>query len=127
MSPEIYYTDIDVDLTKNVQSNDINLKYDLNAIAQSIKNIVLTNKTEKIFNPKFGADTDHLIAFKTLLPFQLSDIRLRILGELDLQEPRATITNIDIKDTGLGYWQVSITFTPIFDKNLIKTVVITLQ
>lgn len=127
MSTEIYYTDIDVNLSKNVQSNDINLKYDINAIAQSIKNIVLTNKTEKIFNPKFGADTDHLIAFKTLLPFQLSDIRLRILGELGLQEPRATITNIDIKDTGLGYWQVSITFTPIFDKNLIKTVVITLQ
>ena len=63
----IYYTDIDVNLTKNVQSNDISLKYDVNAIAQSIKNIVLTNKTEKIFNPKFGADTDHLISFKTLL------------------------------------------------------------
>lgn len=136
MSPEVYtgggvsnvyYTDIDVNLSKNVQSNDINLKYDINAIAQSIKNIVLTNKTEKIFNPKFGANTDYLIAFKTLLPFQLSDIRLQILGELGLQEPRATITDIDIKDTGLGYWQVSVTFTPIFDKNLVKTVVIILQ
>jgi len=123
----IYYTDIDVNLTKNVQSNDISLKYDVNAIAQSIKNIVLTNKTEKIFNPKFGADTDHLISFKTLLPFQLSNVRLQILAELNSQEPRATINDIDIKDTGLGYWQVSITFTPIFDKNLIKTVVIILQ
>jgi hypothetical protein len=45
----MYYTDIDVNLTKNVQSNDISLKYDVNAIAQSIKNIILTNKTEKIF------------------------------------------------------------------------------
>ena len=124
---DVYYTDIDVNLSKNIQSNDINLKYDINAIAQSIKNIILTNKTEKIFNPKFGANTDHLIAFKTLLPFELSDVRLQILGELSLQEPRATITNIDIKDTGLGYWQISVTFTPIFDKNLIKTVVIILQ
>lgn len=124
---DVYYTDIDVNLSKNIQSNDINLKYDINAIAQSIKNIILTNKTEKIFNPKFGANTDYLIAFKTLLPFELSDVRLQILGELSLQEPRATITNIDIKDTGLGYWQISVTFTPIFDKNLIKTVVIILQ
>jgi len=136
MSPEIYtggglssvyYTDIDVNLTKNVQSNDISLKYDVNAIAQSIKNIILTNKTEKIFNSKFGANTDHLIAFKTLLPFQLSNVRLQILAELNSQELRATINDIDIKDTGLGYWQISVTFTPIFDKNLIKTVVIILQ
>lgn len=136
MSPEVYtgggvsnvyYTDIDVNLSKNIQSNDINLKYDINAIAQSIKNIVLINKTEKIFNPKFGANTDHLIAFKTLLPFQLSNVRLQILAELNSQEPRATITDIDIKDTGLGYWQISVTFTPIFDKNLVKTVIIILQ
>jgi phage baseplate assembly protein W len=123
----IYYTDIDVNLTKNVQSNDISLKYDVNAIAQSIKNIVLTNKNERIFNTKVGANTDRLIAFKTLLPFELTEVRLQILAELNLEEPRATITNIDIKDTGLGYWQVSVSFTPIFDKNLVKTVVIILQ
>jgi len=123
----IYYTDIDVNLTKNVQSNDISLKYDVNAIAQSIKNIVLTNKNERIFNTKVGANTDRLIAFKTLLPFELTEVRLQILAELNLEEPRATITNIDIKDTGLGYWQVSVSFTPIFNKNLVKTVVIILQ
>jgi phage baseplate assembly protein W len=123
---EKYYTDIDYNLTINSLSNDVSVKYDINAIAQSIKNIVLTSKNEKLFNSNFGADVS-LLTFESLLPFQLDIIKRRIAGELQLQESRATVTNIDIKDTNLGYWQIDVTFTPIFDKNLIKTIVIPLQ
>jgi phage baseplate assembly protein W len=123
---EKYYTDIDYNLTKNVLSNDASVKYDLNAIAQSIKNIVLTSQNEKIFNPGFGGNAT-LLTFESLLPFQLSDIKRTLTAAIQLQEPRAVIQNIDIKDTNLGYWQIDVTFTPIFDKNLIKTIVIPLE
>jgi phage baseplate assembly protein W len=124
--PSNYYTDIDFDLTKNAISNDISLKYDLNAIAQSIKNIVLVNKGEKLFNSSFGANAN-FVNFSSLLPFQLALIKMKIFGELQLQETRATIQNIDIKDSGSGYWQINVSFTPIFDKNLIKTITINMQ
>ena len=123
---EKYYTDIDYNLTKNALSNDASVKYDLNAIAQSIKNIVLTTQHEKIFNPGFGGNAT-LLTFESLLPFQLMDIKRTLTAAIQLQEPRATIQNIDIKDTNLGYWELDVTFTPIFDKNLIKTIVIPLE
>jgi phage baseplate assembly protein W len=117
------YFDIDSNLTKNVLSNDIGVKYDLNAIAQSIKTIILTNKNEKIFNLKFGTNAN-LLDFSSLLPFQLDDAKMLIFGELQLQEPRAIIQNIDIKNTGLNNWIIDIAFTPVYNKNISKTVTI---
>ena len=124
--PEKYYTDIDYNLTINSLSNDVSIKYDLNAIAQSIKNIVLTSQNEKIFNSTFGGGAS-LLTFESLLPFQLNIIKRTLIGAIQLEEPRATVTNIDIKDTNLGYWQIDITFNPIYDKNLVKTITISLQ
>ena len=121
-----YYTDIDYNLTLNALSDDISVKYDLNAIAQSIKNIVAVTKGEKIFDSNFGSDANFL-DYSTLLPFQLEIIKMRIFGELQVQEPRAIIQNIDIMDDNLGSRKITVSFSPIFDKNLIKTVVVEMQ
>lgn len=121
-----YYTDIDYDLTLNVLSNDISIKYDLNAIAQSIKNIVAVTKGEKIFNSNFGSNANFL-QYSTLLPFQLQIIKMQIFGELQVQEPRAVIQNIDIMVDKLGTTQITVSFSPIYDENLIKTVVVEMQ
>lgn len=123
---EKYYIDLDYNLTKNTLSDDISIKYDLNAIAQSIKNIVLTTKNEKIFNYDFGTSLTS-ISFQTLYNFELQNIKFEIAAELALQEPRANITNINIQDSGLGYWQVDITFSAIYDRNLIRTITIPLE
>ena len=117
------YFDIDSNLTKNVLSDDIGVKYDLNAIAQSIKTIILTNKNEKIFNLKFGTNAN-LLDFSSLLPFQLDDAKMLIFGELQLQEPRAIIQNIDIKNNGFNNWIIDVAFTPVYNKNISKTVTI---
>jgi len=121
-----YYTDIDYNLTLNVLSNDVSIKYDLNAIAQSIKNIVAVTKGEKIFNSTFGADANFIL-YSTLLPFELQILKMQIFGELQIQEPRAIIQNINIVDDNLGTKTITVSFSPIFDKNLIKTVVVEMQ
>jgi hypothetical protein len=41
------YTDIDLNFTKNELTNDVNLKYDLNAISQSYKKYTANNKRRK--------------------------------------------------------------------------------
>ena len=121
-----YYTDIDYNLTRNVLTNDVSVKYDLNAIAQSIKNITSVTKGEKLFDSNFGSDVNFL-DYSTLLPFQLTILKMKIFGELQTQEPRAIIQNIDITDNNLGSRIITISFSPIFDKNLIKTVVVEMQ
>ncbi len=81
--PEKYYTDIDYNLTKNALSNDVSVKYDINAIAQSIKNIVLTSSNEKIFDSTFGGNVS-LLTFESLLPFQLNIIKRTLTGAIQL-------------------------------------------
>lgn len=124
--PEKYYIDIDYNLTKNSLSNDVSVKYDLNAIAQSIKNIILTTKKEKIFNSTFGGNA-FLLNFENLRPFTLDVIKRQFSNEINLQEPRAVVNNINIKNDNLGYWSVDISFSAIFDNSLIKTITIPLE
>jgi len=124
--PEKYYIDIDYNLIKNTLSNDVSVKYDVNAIAQSIKNIVLTSQNEKIFNLQFGGSALSL-SFENLYSYSLEVMKRKITAAINLEEPRAIITNIDITDTNLGYWNINITFTPIFDRTLIKTITISLE
>ena len=55
------FTDIDFLLTKNDLTNDVNVKYDGNAISQSIKNIILTTQKEKLFSQYFGGNAYDLV------------------------------------------------------------------
>ena len=45
------YKDIDMAFTANAVSLDVNKKIDVNAVKQSIKNLLLTKKYDRKFNP----------------------------------------------------------------------------
>lgn len=120
---ENFYNDIDFTAAKNAVTNDISYKKDMNAIAQSIKNIVLTTKGEKIFNFKFGSAGQAFLETAGLLPFEQNILITKIYADLQIQEPRAIIKNVNIKfDETTGIGTLNISFSPVFDERLIKTV-----
>ena len=49
------YSDLDFFLNKNYKTNDISLKKEIDALSQSVKNIILTDPGERMFDPYFGA------------------------------------------------------------------------
>lgn len=114
------YTDIDFLLNKNELTNDIGLKTDINAIGQSIKNIILTFKTEKIFDSTFGGNGYDLL-FELLNPLTKNAAISKLTAELNTQEPRAIIRTINIEDSGTGELNISVQFSPIFDANITRT------
>jgi len=118
------YTDIDLYLSKNEITNDINLKIDIAAISQSIKNIVLTTKGEKLFDSNFGGGAYDMVYEP------LSNLRLRLKESelkaiLALYEPRASIQDINITDSGLGYWEIKITYAPVYDQSVTRDITLT--
>ena len=115
------YSDIDLLFTKNEITNDVNLKYDNFAIVQSIKNIVSTTKGEKIFNSNFGGDLYNL-QFNDLTPLQLEAVKGQMRANLDVYEPRATIQNIDIVNSLDGYWNVTITYSLVYNQSQLRDV-----
>jgi len=103
------YKDIDFLLTRNILTNDCNVKTDQSAVSQSIKNIISTSKNEKLFSPQFGGNIyDLLFSEPSRLEIELQ--KTSLYATLAIYEKRATVTNINIIDSGLGYWIVSVEY-----------------
>jgi len=98
------YTDLHLDLTidKNVgnglnpvQSKDITVDYDSNAIRNSLYNIFTTRKGQKILDPNFGGSLDQYL-FESV-----SNVKAKILGDSIVQavsqyEPRVSVENVQV-------------------------------
>jgi len=56
LKKNINYSDIPFFISKNAFTGDFNLTKDLNAIRQSLKNIIMTNNGERSFDYKFGCN-----------------------------------------------------------------------
>lgn len=87
------YRDIDL-LFGDTPSGDVFKKTDASAVKQSVKNLLMTNLTEKPFRPRFGADLNKFL-------FELSDFFDKELIEDNVRfaienfEPRARVLNVN--------------------------------
>jgi len=103
-----YYSDIDFFLTKNELTSDISFKLGVYAVSQSIGNIALTRKGERIFNPEFGSDLIVGLQTKTT-DLDLIILKQIVKAQIQTQEPRGVIDNIEFTKLPEGY-KVDITF-----------------
>jgi phage baseplate assembly protein W len=88
------YKDIDLTFTPR-PSKDIFKKIDAAAVKQSVKNLLLTNKTEKPFQPYFGANLYKLL-FSNSTEFDVEDVRETIAAAMEAYEPRAYLRDVRI-------------------------------
>lgn len=85
----------DIDLTFTAKpSGDIYKKTDAAAVKQSVKNILMTNRTEKPFDPFFGASLNNFL-FNLSTEFDEFGIEEAITMAINNYEPRARV--IDVK------------------------------
>jgi len=56
-----WFTDIDVNMTLHPQTGDLVLKYDINAIKRSIRNLLTTNLFERPFKPSLGINLSAML------------------------------------------------------------------
>ena len=87
-----WFTDIDINMTNHPQTGDVSLKYDLNAIKRSVRNLVSTNYYERPFKPGVGVNLRGMM-------FELDNAHTLVLENeikelIQNHEPRAVITNI---------------------------------
>ena len=87
---------MDLDLSFSARpSGDIFKKSDAAAVKQAVKNLLLTNITEKPFNSQFGGNlNDFLFELDTSTDANL--LATRIVECIQLYEPRARVIDIDI-------------------------------
>ena len=107
------YSDISTNLTQHPMQRDISLLTNEDAIKRSIRNILLTNKGERLLDPSFGAGLSRYL-FEPLIPSTTQVIKTEILNAIQTYEPRAVINNINVSAEGnKNALYVSITFTAV--------------
>jgi len=87
-----WFTDIDTNMTLHPNSGDVTLKYDINAIKRSVRNLLSTNYYERPFKPSLGVDLRGML-------FELSTTDSDILEDdiksvINKFEPRAQVTDV---------------------------------
>lgn len=105
-SSAVKYKDIDLSFTAK-KSGDLYNKTDAAAVKQAVKNLLLTNRFEKPFQPFFGGNLNDFL-FSLDQEFDELDVKERIQNAIENYEPRALTRRVDVNIDG-SYNKVNIT------------------
>jgi len=89
------YADIDFGFRANPITGDISLKRDVEAVKQSVVNILSTNRGERPFDPDFGANIRNQL-FENFDPIVKQLIDDDIRSALRNYEPRVRVLNVNV-------------------------------
>ena len=102
------FKDISMSFQSNPLNNDLIAIKNVNAIARSVRNIVLTTPGEKFFDPDFGSNVSKLL-FENVDDITASQIQQEIEFSINNYEPRVKLLSIDVN--------------PDFDSNSFDTII----
>lgn len=89
------FTDLDLNFTKHPVTDDVAVKYDEEAIKQSVKNLVLTNHYERPFHPEIGSEVKALM-FEPATPMTGILLKQAIINTINNYEPRVVLLDVKV-------------------------------
>ena len=95
-----WFTDIDINMTLHPQSGDLTLKYDINAVKRSIKNLLPTNLYERPFKPSLGINLRGLLFELSTTTTDGVVLEQDIISLINNYEPRANVTDVIANQIG---------------------------
>ena len=93
------YKDLSLYFTPNPVSGDVTMVTDVQDIKRSVRNLIMTNRFEKPFHPEIASHVRDLL-FERFTPITFNLLRNRIETVLANYEPRVSVTDVEIDDSG---------------------------
>jgi phage baseplate assembly protein W len=93
---ETIYSDIRKDMDFNPISLDLALRKDEEAVKESIKNLILTDKGERLMQPLLGGDIKALL-FENNTPAIIKITQEKVKSTIIQYEPRAKLIDVVVK------------------------------
>ena len=87
------FQDFNTSLAVHPVNGDLSLKQDFDAVKQSIKNLVLTDKLERPMQPNIGCDIRRSL-FENFSPQTVMMAKQQITEAIEQFEPRANLINV---------------------------------
>jgi uncharacterized protein len=89
------YSDFHKDLTINPISSDIALKTNEESIKESLRNLILTDRGERLFQPEIGSDVRASL-FENATPVTLKILEERVRDVINNYEPRVSVIDVEV-------------------------------
>ena len=96
MATSLSFKDLNITFKKHPVTNDVVVSKDASAIKQAIVNVLLTNKGERLMNPRYGSDIRRFF-FEPLDYGTAFQIKGNIRDTLERFEPRINVLDIKCK------------------------------
>ena len=93
MAATLSFKDININFKKHPVTGDLVVSKDASAIKQAIVSLLLTNKGERLMNPKYGSDIRSYL-FEPLDYGTAAQIKANIRSTIDRFEPRISISDL---------------------------------
>lgn len=95
MKEEIYHSDLDLAFNIHPAKKDLVLSVNERAIIRSIKNLVLTNHYERLFQSEIGSNVNKML-FSLLTPLTAGYLQREIYDVIRIFEPRAKNVQVQV-------------------------------
>ena len=104
------YSDLDLTFNRVPVTGDIALSYDEQSVIRSVRNLLLTNTYDRLFQPQIGSNVTKLL-FENIDPLTASLLQNEIINTITNFEPRVSISSV-IVETNIDQnaYNVSLTF-----------------
>lgn len=89
------YSDFGKDLLLNPVSSDVSRKINEEAVKESIKNLILTDRGERLFQPEVGCDIRAML-FENFTQETVDTIRNMVFETIQTYEPRCDLLGVDV-------------------------------
>jgi len=104
------YSDLDLTFNKVPVTGDVAMKYDDQAVIKSVRNLLLTNTYDRLFQPQIGSNVTKLL-FENIDPLTASLLQNEITNTIKNFEPRVSIQSIVVQpNIEQNAYNVSLTF-----------------
>ena len=89
------YSDIDLNFLAHPNTGDVSKKYDVDAVKQALKTLILTNFYERPFQPKFGSPVYGMLFENIDMP-SANSLKLRLELLISQYEPRVRAQEVTV-------------------------------
>lgn len=115
------YSDLPLSLSIHPITQDLTALNDIDAVKQSVKNLVVTNFTERLFAPQLGSNITGLL-FEPADLYTALTIKDEVKRVLSEHEPRVNNVFVQVEDeSDRNAYLISISFNVIFSDQRVDT------
>ena len=92
---EVVYRDLGLSFIPHPVTKNVAVLKNEDAIKRAIRNLILTNQGEQVFNELYGGNISALL-FENFTPITELDIKSNITDTIKTYEPRATVKGVEV-------------------------------